>query len=112
MKNYINNKYKELDDLYKFFETIKAEINLSNENGNPSNWEEELELDELYLEFHRLQENIKNLQRFLYSIKKTKKYKKELIIKTDEFLYHPIRVCRLLEQGLISFDIPNSFDNL
>jgi hypothetical protein len=83
MKSYINNKYKELDNLYTLLDTIKVDI--ESFDGYPSNWQEELELDELYLKVDEVEENIRNLQRFLYSIKKSKKYKKELLYSSSSF---------------------------
>jgi hypothetical protein len=112
MANYINNKYKELDELYKSLKIAKNNINSFLEEGYPINGQEEQVLDELYLELNEYQENIINLKIFLYSIEQTKKYKNELINNCNKMLYHPSRVSRLLEQGLISFIEPNSFDDL
>ncbi len=48
----------------------------------------------------------------LISMSKTIKYRNELKIKSIEMMYHPKRVNRLLDLGLISFYEENSFENL
>ncbi len=108
MDNYIKTKYNKLKQLQNKFSIIKHEIEFTN---TPTNGMEEFELDELYGEFEDIRINIELLKRFLITIKRTSKFKQELIDTSNLILYNPSRVSRLLDNQLISFN-NNSFDNL
>ncbi len=113
MTNYINNKTKELTHLYERLNNIKYTINqFYLENEYPSDGADEMYLDELYLDVDLYKEKIEKLEKFLYATKQLTKYKYDLINNSNKILYNPSRVTRLLEEGMISFTEPNSFDDL
>ncbi len=113
MTNYINKKTKELALLYEHLNSIKYTINqFYLENEYPSDGADEMYLDELYLDLDLYKEKIDQLEKFLYATMQLTKYKYELINNSNKILYNPIRVSRLVEEGVISFTEPNSFDDL
>ena len=107
MSGYINNKKEQLKLMKSNFEAIKRSIDFM---GFPSDWEDERDLDDLWLEFDRYKTIIEEIDRLLIIFNNTQIYKKELIDKGDKMMYHPSRVSKLLDMGLISLN--DSFDNL
>ncbi len=55
---------------------------------------------------------IKQVEEITQFLSKTRIFKSELYEKQTEMMYHPSRVARLLETGLLSFTDGNSFDDL
>ncbi len=110
MTNYINKKTKELAYLYEHLERIKNTIDMVFQPA--SDLEDEMYLDELYLDVDLYQTEIDQLEQFLYATNQLTKYKYELINNCNKILYNPSRVSRLLEERVIYFTEPNSFDNL
>ncbi len=107
MESCIRTKYNELKNLRNIFTVIKNSIN---SYGIPISGMEELELDELYLSLEDYRIKIEKLEHFLLTINNTLKFKKELIDTANMMLYHPSRINRLLDQGLISLE--HSFNEL
>jgi hypothetical protein len=58
------------------------------------------------------QTQIEYLENQLQSIKRMEIIKNELIDKSNRMMYHPKRIKKLLDLGLISFYSPESFQNL
>jgi hypothetical protein len=55
---------------------------------------------------------IKQVEEITQFLSKTRIFKSELYEKQTEMMYHPSRVARLVDTGLLSFTDGNSFDDL
>ncbi len=85
MSTYISNKELELSSLYKFKKILREAIESF---PMPTNGMEELELDEICLDFNDCNIKIEQIEHFLLTIKNTLKIKKELIDTGNMILYN------------------------
>ena len=109
---------EELSYLKEVLEELKHEEDELNLNYDNLSWVELERLDEIpNVDGPELQSKIDKIIVILETIKNKKKkkfdhLKFEVEEQSLQMMYHPTRVARLLNSGLISFEEEGSFDNL
>jgi hypothetical protein len=108
--------HEELSYLKEVLEELWYEEAALNFNYENLSWVELERLDEIpNVDGPQLLNQIEEIEHILINIEKKKKFEKlkfELEEKSLQMMYHPTRVARLLDDGLVSFEEEGSFDNL
>ena len=107
---------EELSYLMGVFEELLHEETALNFNYDNLSWVELERLDEIpNVDGPQLLNQIEEIEHILLSIEKKKRFEKlkfAIEEKSLQLMYHPTRVARLLDAGLVSFEEEGSFDNL
>jgi hypothetical protein len=69
-------------------------------------------IDNIYFTKVRINKLVDDIKGACDYAQKMKKMKNEIVEKSLQMMYHPTRVARLLDAGLISFEEDGSFENL
>jgi hypothetical protein len=105
-------KLIELNSLEGQLHSYRRELNWMKSVEDFLEISELVKMDEIRISGRTVINEIKKINALFNAIKNTKKIKAELVEKSLQMMYHPTRLARLLDAGLISFEEDGSFDNL